>query len=168
MADYTDRVLKALAATQVAPSQPDMVRSTVSVKEKGSKYTVDVPNGANSIVYTIDGQVITKGNKCDKFIAFYKSNNQKNTKEGISVFLELKGHDVAHAITQIEETVKNALFRPYPAKDDKIRARIMTATCGPSSSSKKVFEAARIRFQKDYNIELGILKGLQKDRPIIW
>ena len=86
--------------------------------------------------------------------------------QGGAVFVELKGKDIEHAVDQLESTIKNKLFKPYPSSNDCVRARIVTAGCGPKSSSRLKVEEARIRFKKLYNIELKILKNGQPDSLI--
>ena len=43
--------------------QPLTVRKIVSTSEKGKRYTLEVSNSKESVVYQIDGHIITRGNK---------------------------------------------------------------------------------------------------------
>ncbi|MDE5874289.1 MAG: hypothetical protein K2H15_01480 [Muribaculaceae bacterium] len=113
-----------------------------------------------SAVFQIDGNVIKDGQKCDKLLLVRYQDSFDN---GTAVFIELKGKGISHAIEQLEATIKNSLFRPYPSPSDKTRARIITPSCGPASASRKNLEEARIRFKRLYNVELKVLKNLQPD-----
>lgn len=164
MADYASRVSTGLEAKGFSPSQPWQKRSSISVSENGKTYRADINPDCRSAVYQIDGNVIKTAQKCDKFLVAI--NDSVNPSQGTAVFIELKGKDVSHAIDQLESTIKNGYFTPYPQPADKARARIITAGCGPKSSSKAKLEEARIRFKRQYNIELRVLKSNQSDIAI--
>ncbi len=164
MADYAGRLSQRLEADGFVPSQPWRTRSSISVSENGKTYRVDVNPVGSSAVYQIDGVVIKSGQKCDKLLIAI--NDSIPPQKGIAVFIELKGKDISHAIDQLESTIKNPSFLPFPKAADKARARIITAGCGPKSSSKSKLEEARIRFKRQYNIELRVLKNNQFDTPI--
>lgn len=136
-------------------------RPIVSVSENGKTYKASVAEGLKSAIFQVDGEIIKEGAKCDKYLAAVdtKEENQK----GVAVFIELKGKDISHAIDQLEATLKSRQFQPNPRHGDIVRARIVTANCGPKSSSKVKLEAARIRFKAQYNTELRVLKTLQTD-----
>ena len=159
MSDFAIQCSNRLQNKGFAPEQEWRQRKLVSVSENGKTYKVPVASGIESAVFQIDGQVIKAGQKCDKFLVAKQTDGSKGT----SVFIELKGKGVSHAIDQLEETIKNPLFRPYPTAADKTRARIITPSCGPASSSRIILEAARIQFKSQYNIELKVLKNSQPD-----
>ncbi len=160
MGDFASKRIKKLSDSRLIPEQPLQQRSTVSLSEKGKTYKVDVRNGAKSIVFQVDGYVITAGLKCDKFLAATTNTDSR------AIFVELKGTDISHAIDQLEATINNPYFLPYPQRNDCARARIVTSGCGPKSASHAKLEKARIRFKDRYNIELRILKNNQPDSPI--
>lgn len=139
-------------------------RHIVSVSENGKTYIAQIADGLKSAVFQVDGEIIKDGAKCDKYLAavITKMTNQ----DGVAIFIELKGKDISHAIDQLEATLKSNQFHPYPRPNDLVRARIVTANCGPKSSSKAKLEEARIRFKKHYNTELRVLKTLQMDSLI--
>lgn len=119
---------------------------------------------SRSAAFQIDGNIISSGKKCDKLLVVTEDSVSLN--KGVATFVELKGKDISHAIDQLEGTIKNQLFAPYPSGKDGVRARIVTAGCGPASSSKRKLEEARIRFKCQYHIELRVLKNNQPDSPI--
>lgn len=128
----------------------------ISVKENGVVYNVDAENTLTTVIYPIDGMAISEGQKCDKFITIF------NNESGMAIFLELKGADISHAIDQLEATIRHPLFLPYPSKGEKTRARIVSNR-GVSSASRTEMERAKIRFLKNYNVELRQLSSLQSD-----
>ncbi len=162
MADFALRCCERFVKNGFSPEQQWLQRKIVSVSENGKTYKVPIDNGADSAVFQIDGSMIKAGQKCDKFLIARRNGENK----GIGTFIELKGKGISHAIDQLEETIKNPLFRPYPLASDKARARIITPSCGPTSASRLKLEEARIRFKRQYNIELKVLKNSQPDTPL--
>ncbi len=161
MADYASEHYKMLMSKGFHPSQELKERSLVTISEKGKSYKASLPKGYLSAVFHVDGDIIAKGERCDAFLVGLHNITKESS--GVAAFIELKGVDISHAVDQLEETIKNSLFRPFPKPEDKAKARIVTAGCGPKSSSKKKVEEARIRFKKVYNVELRILKNSQVD-----
>lgn len=161
MSDYAvERTLR-LEKDGIHPYMGWNERSIVSVSENGKTYKANVAEGLKSAVFQVDGEIIKTGAKCDKFLAALDT--KKDNQKGVAVFIELKGKDISHAIDQLEATLKSRQFQPNPRHDDIVRARIVTANCGPKSSSKIKLEDARIRFKTQYNTELRVLKNLQTD-----
>lgn len=161
MADFASNKYQVLLSNGYDPCQDIKQRPIVTISEKGKTYKASVANGYGSAVFQVDGNIIKAGLRCDAFlVALQESENNQN---GVAAFIELKGVDISHAVDQIEETIKNSIFRPFPKPEDKAKARIVTAGCGPKSSSKKKVEEARIRFKRLYNVELRILKNSQLD-----
>lgn len=164
MDDYAAERSQRLEKAGFLPNIGWKERSIISVSENGKTYIAPVVDGLISAVFQVDGEIIKTGSKCDKYLAAL---NSKNTdQKGVAVFIELKGKDISHAIDQLEATLKSRPFQPYPRQNDLVRARIVTANCGPKSSSKAKLEAARIRFKTLYCTELRILKTLQPDNLI--
>ena len=82
------------------------VRGKFVCGEKRSKYTLSLEPTMEGWRYPVDGYLITEGDKCDALILV------KDGDGGFAeVFVELKGSDVGHAITQLEETLKHELFK---------------------------------------------------------
>lgn len=165
MADFALLLVNRLKEKGFRAVQPWQERTSVRVSENGKSYRVNISGSSVSAVFQIDDYIIKDGFKCDKLL-LVSDQPVPNGDRGMAVFLELKGKDMEHAIEQLEATVKNKLFKPYPSAQDKTRARIVTAGCGPKSSSKIKVEEARVRFKQQYNIELRILKNNQPDLPI--
>ena len=165
MADYTSAVVARLEKMAFHPIQQWTERGTISVSENGKTYRVAFNGENESAVFQIDNEIIRRGQKCDKLLAVLFPSHAFPEK-GTTVFIELKGKDISHAIDQLEAAIRNPLFMPYPKPGDHVRARIITAGCGPKSASRLKLEDARIRFNKLYNIELRVLKNSQQDTPI--
>ena len=130
------------------------MRKIVSVAEKGKQYILQVAEAKESVVYQIDGYIITTGNKCDKMMLINKGGNDWS-----QIFIELKGIDVAHAIIQLDSTLKYIKLK-HPSNKEK-RARIVAASF-PSNRANPILEKAKIYFRKAYQCEL---RGLKSDQP---
>ena len=159
MGNYAIERRERLDALGIKPDKGPAPMKKVSVTEKGVNYNVDVEGAAIVITYPIDGVAIKEGQRCDKFITVLNENS------GVAVFLEFKGGDISHAIDQLESTIKNPLFMPFPSREDKTRARIISNR-GVSSASRSELERAKIRFLKNYNVELKQFSSLQPDNEI--
>ena len=64
--------------------------------------------GEASVVYSVDGNIIKEGKKCDKLILVRHTNAPE---EWTEIFVELKGKDTNTAIDQLKNTISNKLFR---------------------------------------------------------
>ena len=122
-------------------------RKTVSTSEKGKTYRVKLNEVKPSAVYSIDGNIIKEGNKCDKLVLI-QSDVHKN--RWIEIFVELKGKDVDHALEQLKATVDKPIFQH--ATIEQRRARIV-AQSFPRNTGNSSYERARIYFKKK-NIDL--------------
>mgnify|MGYP001097583935 CR=1 FL=1 len=129
------------------PEQEYRIRSAVSVKENGKRYSIRLNEPSNSAVFQIDGDIIKIGQRCDKLILFETTKTSKWNE----VFVELKGKDITHAIDQIEASVNNEQFRH--ASIDKRYARIVGKNI-PRNTSSSVLTRAKIRFLKEYKCDL--------------
>lgn len=74
---------------------------------------------------------------------------------------DLDGVDTNHAIDQLRQTLKKALFK-HPSNDD-IRARIV-AQSFPSNKANPTMEKAKQEFRKEYNCDLRGMKTGQEDK----
>lgn len=150
-----------LMAEGFSPEQPLLSRSKISTGEKGKRYTL-VTNGKEaSVVYAVDGNVVTTGQRCDKLVLVKHAASDAELESWTEVFVELKGVDTNHAIGQLRETLKNPLFR-HPS-NRVIRARIV-AQSFPSHKSNPTMEKAKQEFRKYYHCDLRGMKSGQEDR----
>jgi len=69
-----------------------------NVQEQKSKVIFHNPNQHEVQEITVDGCVVTEGERCDYLLLVDDAD--------VSVFVELKGSDVKHALEQLEETHK--------------------------------------------------------------
>lgn len=127
------------------------------LEERGVKYVMEFNPPMDCVAYTVDGNIImgTEADKCDKLVFAH------NAGRLLSVFVELKGSDVAHAIKQLEATIVHPLFLSNRA--DKIVARIVSKKF-PSNAGNSVVVKARNRFRAKYNCELLCVKSGNPDR----
>lgn len=85
-------------------------RKILATYEQGRKYTLEVSGEKETALFNVDGYIITQGLKCDKLV-WVNMNQENENKKECDIFVELKGKDVAHAIEQIRETLKNPYFK---------------------------------------------------------
>lgn len=132
-------------------------RNKVSLKERSTVYVLKFIPAMNCVVYQVDGYIISGADrdKCDKLVFA-----ETNSGEQISIFVELKGSDVTHAIKQLDATLMHPLFANNRTKWMKAR---VVANKIPANSGKSVVERAKVDFRKKYNCELICLKSEQPD-----
>lgn len=116
------------------PQQKLQSRKIISTQEEGKKYVLNIPDDNESVVYQVDGYIIKNGEKCDKLILV---KNTEYPETWIEIFLELKGRDVNHALTQIIQTAKSPIF--YHQSNVCRRARVV-ARSFPSNNSNPYVE----------------------------
>ena len=144
-----------------APEQGLQIRTKVSVSENGKRYLLTTNGKEESVVYAVDGNIIKEGLKCDKLVLVKRSAKDVKPEQWTEAFVELKGVDTSHAIDQLRQTLKKAIFK-HPSNDD-IRARIV-AQSFPSNKSNPTMEKAKQEFRKDYNCDLRGMKSGQEDK----
>ena len=137
------------------PEQNLSYRKTVSVSEKGKSYILDVSDKKQSAQFQVDGCIIVGGKKCDKLILV-----EFNSDSWAEILAELKGKDVAHAIDQLECSLKDKNLQHKTITES--RARIV-ATSFPASKSDPMMEEAKKRFRQLYKCDLRGFKSMQKD-----
>lgn len=123
-------------------------RKIVSTSEKGKTYRVVFTEVKPSAVYTIDGNIITEGNKCDKLVLIQTDKSKNNWLE---IFVELKGKGVDHAIEQLKATVDKPIFQHKTIEKRWVR---IVAQSFPRNTGDSSYERARIYFKKK-NIDLN-------------
>jgi len=117
-------------------------RKIVSTSEKGKTYKITFTVIKPSAVYTIDGNIITEGDRCDKLV-LVQSNITQN--KWIEIFVELKGTDVDHAVKQLKATIDKPVFKHNTI--EKQWARIV-AQSFPRNTGNSTIERARDYFRK--------------------
>lgn len=124
------------------------VRNQFVCSEKRSRYALSLNPKMEGWRYQVDGYIITDGDKCDALILV------KDGDDFAEVFVELKGSDVSHAITQLEETLKNDLFK---GSDSLVRwARIAIYSYPKSLMLDQEVDKKTGAFLKKYRCELQI------------
>lgn len=150
-----------LTAEGYVPEQALQVRAKISVSENGKRYLLATNGKEPSVVYTVDGNIVKEGQRCDKLVLVKKSAKDVTPEQWTESFVELKGVDTNHAIDQLRQTLKNTIFK-HPSNDD-IRARIV-AQSFPSNKSNPTMEKAKQEFRKNYNCDLRGMKTGQVDK----
>ena len=150
-----------LKAKGYAPEQNLQVRAKISVSEMGKRYILATHSKEESVVYAVDNCVIKEGQRCDKLVLVKRSDKGIVPEQWTETFVELKGRDTNHAIDQLRQTLKNAIFK-HPSNDD-IRARVV-AQSFPSNKSNPAMEKAKREFRKDYYCDLCGMKNGQEDK----
>lgn len=140
-----------------APEKIKDACERMSLEERGVKYVMEFNPPMDCAAYAVDGYIIkgTKTDKCYKLV-FVQSSSRL-----LSIFVELKGSDVAHAIKQLEATISHPLF--FRNRTDKIVARIVTRRV-PSNTGNSAVVKAKNRFRSKYNCELMCVKSGNPDR----
>lgn len=109
-------------------------------KERKSKVFFDNSLRKECLCITIDGCQITKRTRCDKLLIC----------ENTEYFIELKGSDVKHAITQLESSI-NLLSD----KDTYIcKAYIISTSVSPKISTN--IQKSKLDFKKRLHTELYV------------
>ena len=125
----------------------------VSTSEKGKTYKVQFTEVKPSAVYTIDGNIIKDGNKCDKLVLIQSDISQNRW---IEIFVELKGKDVDHAIEQLKATVDKPIFQHSTIEQRWAR---IVAQSFPRNTGNSSYERARIYFKKrNIDLKRGTIK----------
>lgn len=129
----------------------------MSFEERGVKYVMEFNPPVDCVAYAVDGNIIkgTGIDKCDKLVF------AQSAKRLSSIFVELKGSDVAHAIKQLEATINHPLFSKN--RTDRIVARIVSRKM-PANAGNSVVVKAKNRFRAKYNCELLCIKSGNPDR----
>jgi hypothetical protein len=143
------------------PEQTLQFRAKISVSENGKRYLLTTGGKEESVVYAVDGNIVTDGQRCDKLVLVKRSAKDVTPEQWTESFVELKGVDTNHAIDQLRQTLKKAIFK-HPSNDD-VRARII-AQSFPSNKSNPAMEKAKQEFRKDYNCDLRGMKTGQEDK----
>ncbi|MBD5210908.1 MAG: hypothetical protein HDS77_06545 [Bacteroidales bacterium] len=127
-----------------APKLPLAERENLSIKETNTTYKLSFCKRRQSVAYQIDGNIIKEGNKCDFLILAKQDNAANEDEKWKSIFVELKGKDVLHALEQLDATIDNNIFK-HPSVNE-VHARIV-AKSFPANNANTEFEKAKRRFK---------------------
>lgn len=95
----------------------------ITFKEQKSSFILNNQKSREVEVHHVDGCVITSGVRCD-FLVIDKQSARE-------IYIELKGTDLNHALTQLKETIVKL------TKDPKqIKSALIICTRSPMSSSQ--------------------------------
>lgn len=144
-----------ISANGFVPEQPLILRETISVKEKGKKYTLTLNPKKECVAYHVDGVILKNGNRCDKLIVARYGDGKE-----AAVFVELKGRNISHAIDQLEATLKQEIFKH---RNIAKRKACIVGQGIPRNTGNSVVEKAKIRFNKMYNCQLRAFSSTSND-----
>lgn len=136
--------LHTVLARSYAPKLALAERENLSLKETKTTYRLSFGMRRQSVAYQVDGNIITKGNRCDYLILARQDMADDGEEKWKSIFVELKGKDVIHALEQIDATLDSKIFN-HPSVNE-LHARIV-AKSFPANTSNTEFEKARRRFK---------------------
>lgn len=125
------------------PRLPLAERENLSIKETNTTYKLCFGKRRQSVAYQVDGNIIKEGNKCD-FLILARQDNTEDNEKWKSIFVELKGKDVLHALEQLDATLDNKVFRHTSINE--VHARIV-AKSFPANNANTEFEKAKRRFK---------------------
>ena len=124
------------------PQQELSVRKIMTTKENGIQYALQISEDKESVLYQVDGDIITTGDKCDKLVLVKLSSEPEKWAE---IFVELKGKDVGHALTQLIETIKQPIFKH---QTNEVKLARVVATSFPANKSNPDVERKKIKLSR--------------------
>ncbi len=140
--------LHTILSRTFSPKRPLAEREGLSLKETNTTYILRFDKPRQSVAYKVDGDIIKEGNKCDFIILAKQDCTEKDEDEKWkSIFVELKGKDVLHALEQLDATLDNKIFKHSSVNE--VHARIV-AKSFPANNANTEFEKARRRFKKKH------------------
>ncbi len=150
--------LHSVLSAAYEPKLPLTERENLSLREEKTTYLLNLGRRRPCVAYQIDGNIIKSGNRCDCLILAKQESREEAWQ---SVFVELKGTDVIHALKQIDATLDNPLFRHPTVKE--VHARIV-AKSFPANKANTAFEKERRNFKKKHkNCSFKQVKSNQPD-----
>lgn len=139
--------LHTILSRSYSPKLPLAERDNMSVKETNTTYRLSFGKRRQSVAYQVDGNILTKGNRCDFLILAKQDALENDEKKWKSIFVELKGKDVLHALQQLDATLDNKIFQHSSVNE--VHARIV-AKSFPANNANTEFEKAKRRFKKKH------------------
>ena len=145
------------------PEQSYISRKTVSVKEKGVTYIADIDPESRSVVFGVDGKLISDSSnpslkKCDKLILIEIPDSEKSC---AGIFVELKGGDFSRAVRQLIATISHSLFSKENFAKRYARVVIKHAYY-PKKGPKASHREAEVQFKK-YGYHFKKINNGEKD-----
>ncbi len=119
-------------------------RENLSIRETNTTYKLSFGKRRQSVAYQVDGNIIKEGNKCDFLILARQDITENDEEKWKSIFVELKGKDVLHALAQLDATLDNKIFKHSSVNE--VHARIV-AKSFPANNANTEFEKAKRRFK---------------------
>lgn len=117
-------------------------RALIKFEERGKRMVFSNPSRKRCLMVQVDGCAIKEGDKCDNLLKI-------DTDCGGEYYVELKGIDVAHALVQVEETIKKLHNDASP-----VNAYIVSTNVSPALTTKiQLFKA---KLKKKYNANLKV------------
>ncbi len=132
------------------PALPLAERKNLSLKEQQTLYRLEFDRRRICSVFHIDGDIIKEGNKCD-FLVLARQNESASNEEWKSVFVELKGTDVVHALKQLDTSMSDSRLNHNSVTERHAR---IVAKSFPSSKSNPKFEKAKREFKIKHKCSL--------------
>lgn len=133
-------------------------RSSLSLRERGTKYRLELSTSLPTAAFCIDGQIIREGLRCDKLVLIDTCCESPNW---VEVFVELKGTDVLHAIEQLKATIRKPEFE-HPSNKRVKYARIVGHSF-PGNKSDISIEKVKKEFRSLYSCDLRAIKSGKPD-----
>ncbi len=150
--------LHSILSRTYAPVRALADRSELTLKEAHTQYCLRFPGRRPCVCYRVDGDIIRQGLKCD-FLVLASKTDGIGGEQWQSVFVELKGTDVGHAIDQLEATLKHPVFS-HPGTGER-HARVVGKSF-PASKNNPRFELAKRNFKTRYKCSL---KQISSGKP---
>ncbi len=116
----------------------------IVLSENKSKITFFNPQKKEYEKVHVDGEAITEGRRCDYLLTKYDSSPFGE------YFVELKGSDVSHGITQLEETIRQLGIRT----DEQIEKLAFVVASSVSPKIRTNIQNAKVQFKKNYDMRL--------------
>jgi len=118
----------------------------VVFEEARSKLVIENKDEVEATKVTVDGCEITCGIRCDYMYLIKDS----------EIYIELKGQDIAHAIEQLETSIKKL------SSDAKKQKKKSFVICTRSPLTSASIQNIRVKFRKNYNSDFIVKSSPHK------
>ncbi|TAJ34808.1 hypothetical protein [Bosea sp. (in: a-proteobacteria)] len=131
-----------------------MTHSIVKVEENQMVALFKNPERKEYHLYSVDGCVVTEGSRCDYLVSEVG---------GASVFVELKGKDVAHACEQLHATISNPVIKDL--RENKVGFLVV---CSKYPRFDSFVARAKTQFAKKYKAGFHVVtKRVEVDIHVV-